>query len=115
MKNGIGGLRDLDLAHWAARARWRVDNLEELVRRGVLLPREWLQIDTATRFAWRVRNLLHLHAGRRSDRLSFDLQETIAGELGYGSTGAGVEQFMSEYYRHARVLWQWREVLLQRA
>jgi [protein-PII] uridylyltransferase len=115
VKNGIGGLRDLDLAHWAARARWRVENLEELVRRGVLLPREWLQIDTATRFAWRVRNLLHLHAGRRSDRLSFDLQETIAGELGYGSTGSGVEHFMSEYYRHARVLWQWREVLLQRA
>jgi len=115
VKNGIGGLRDLDLAHWAARARWRVENLEELVRRGVLLPREWLQIDTATRFAWRVRNLLHLHAGRRSDRLSFDLQETIAEELGYGSGGSGVEHFMSEYYRHARVLWQWREVLLQRA
>ncbi|HEY8944778.1 MAG TPA: [protein-PII] uridylyltransferase, partial [Polyangiaceae bacterium] len=115
VKNGIGGLRDLDLMHWAARARWRVDNLEELVRRGVLLPREWLQIDAAARFAWRVRNLLHLHAGRRSDRLSFDQQEQIAGALGYGSTGPGVEQFMSEYYRHARVLWQAREMLLRRA
>ena len=115
VKNGIGGLRDLDLAHWAARARWRVENLEELVRHGVLLPREWQQIDSAARFAWRIRNLLHLHAGRRSDRLSFDLQEQIAGELGYGSTGPGVEQFMSEYYRHARVLWQSREMLLHRA
>ncbi|HYO93926.1 MAG TPA: HD domain-containing protein, partial [Polyangiaceae bacterium] len=115
VKNGIGGLRDLDLMHWTARARWRVDNLEELVRHGVLLPREWLQVEAATRFGWRVRNLLHLHAGRRSDRLSFDQQETLAGELGYGSTGPGVEQFMSEYYRHARVLWQGREVLLQRA
>ncbi len=115
VKNGIGGLRDLDLAHWAARARWRVENLEELVRHGVLLPREWQQIDAAARFAWRVRNLLHLHAGRRSDRLSFDLQETLAGEIGYGSTGPAVERFMSEYYRHARVLWQSREMLLQRA
>jgi [protein-PII] uridylyltransferase len=115
VKNGIGGLRDLDLMHWAARARFRVANLEELVRRGVLLTREWVQIDAAARFAWRVRNLLHFHAGRRSDRLSFDLQETIAGELGYGSTGPGVEQFMSEYYRHARVLWQGRELMIQRA
>lgn len=115
VKNGIGGLRDLDLMHWAARARWRVENLEQLVRRGVLLPREWLQIDAAARFAWRVRNLLHLHAGRRSDRLSFDQQEILAGELGYGSNGPGVEQFMSEYYRYARVLWQAREMLLGRA
>jgi [protein-PII] uridylyltransferase len=115
VKNGIGGLRDLDLMHWAARARFRVVNLEQLILQGVLLPREWQQIDGAARFAWRVRNLLHLHAGRRSDRLSFDLQEMIAGELGYGSTGPGVERFMSEYYRHARVLWQSREVLLQRA
>lgn len=115
VKNGIGGLRDLDLMHWTARARWRVENLEELVRRGVLLPREWLQIDAAARFSWRVRNLLHLHAGRRSDRLSFDQQEIIAGELAYGSNGPGVEQFMSEYYRHARVLWQAREMLIGRA
>jgi len=115
VKNGSGGLRDLDLMHWAARARWRATHLEELVRLSVLLPREWAQIDAASRFAWRVRNLLHVHAGRRSDRLSFDQQELIAGEMGYGNSGPGVEAFMSEYYRHARSLWQCREMLLQRA
>jgi [protein-PII] uridylyltransferase len=67
VKNGSGGLRDLDLMHWAARARWRANQLEDLVRLSVLLPREWAQIDAASRFAWRVRNLLHVHAGRRSD------------------------------------------------
>jgi [protein-PII] uridylyltransferase len=115
VKNGSGGLRDLDLMHWAARARWRANQLEDLVRLSVLLPREWAQIDAASRFAWRVRNLLHVHAGRRSDRLSFDQQELIAGEMGYGNSGPGVEAFMSEYYRHARSLWQCREMLLQRA
>ena len=115
VKNGIGGLRDLDIAHWVARARWRVTDLSQLVRLGVLLPREWQPIETAIKLLWRVRNLLHLSAGRRSDRLSFDRQEQLAVELGYGSGGAGVEAFMSEYYLHARCIQRTRDLLLARA
>ncbi len=115
VKNGIGGLRDLDIAHWVARARWRVTELSQLIRLGVLLPREWQQIEPAIRLLWRVRNLLHLYAGRRSDRLSFDRQEALAADLGYGSGGAGVEAFMSEYYRHARCIERTRDLLLSRA
>jgi [protein-PII] uridylyltransferase len=115
VKNGIGGLRDLDIAHWVARARWRVTDLSQLIRLGVLLPREWQQIEPAIRLLWRVRNLLHLYAGRRSDRLSFDRQEALAADLGYGSGGAGVEAFMSEYYRHARCIERTRDLLLSRA
>ncbi len=115
VKNGIGGLRDLDVARWAARARFRVGELKELVRLGVLLAREWQQLEQATLLLWRVRNLLHLYAGRRSDRLSFDRQEALAKDLGYGSGGAGVEAFMSDYYRQARVIAQCRELILQRA
>jgi [protein-PII] uridylyltransferase len=115
VKNGIGGLRDLDIAHWAARARFRVQNLRDLVQQGVILMREWQPIDEAVQMLWRVRNLLHLHAGRRSDRLSFDRQEAIAEELGYGTGGPGVEAFMSEYYRNARVIARTRELLLARA
>ena len=62
-----------------------------------------------------MRNLLHLYAGRRSDRLSFDRQEALAKDLGYGGGGAGVEAFMSEYYRNARVIAQTRELMLARA
>jgi [protein-PII] uridylyltransferase len=115
VKNGIGGLRDIDLAHWAARARWRVSSLAELVRHGVLLPREWQQIEEAHALLWRVRNLLHVQAGRRSDRLSFDRQESLALDLGYGTGGAGVEAFMSDYYQKARVISRLRELVLARA
>jgi [protein-PII] uridylyltransferase len=115
VKNGIGGLRDIDVACWAARARFHVRGLKELVRIGVLLAREWQEIEEATNLLWRVRNLLHLNAGRRSDRLSFDRQEALAKDLGYGPGGAGVEQFMSEYYRNARVIARTRELILQRA
>lgn len=115
VKNGIGGLRDLDVACWAVRARFHVRTLRELVRIGVLLAREWQEIDEAMSLLWRVRNLLHLNAGRRSDRLSFDRQEALAKDLGYGPGGAGVEAFMSEYYRNARVIARTRELILQRA
>src|SRR6187399_1181466 len=114
VKNGIGGLRDLDVACWAVRARFRVKHLKQLVRLGVLLVREWQEIEEATLLLWRVRNLLHLYAGRRSDRLSFDRQEALAKDLGFGTGGAGVEEFMSVYYRNARVIARTRELILQR-
>ena len=41
VKNGAGGLRDLDVAHWCARARFRVVRPERAGELGVLLPREW--------------------------------------------------------------------------
>ncbi len=115
VKNGPGGLRDLDVAHWAARARWRVSGLSDLVRVGVLVPRELKGIEEAAELMWRVRNLLHVLAGRRSDRLSFDRQEQLAETLGYGTGGAAVERFMSDYYRHARSLERARDMLLSRA
>lgn len=115
VKNGPGGIRDLDVAHWAARARWRITDLSDLVRLGVVVPREWQQIEQAHEFHWRVRNLLHAYAGRRSDRLSFDRQEQLADDLGYGSGGPAVERFMSDYYRHARAIERARDMILSRA
>ncbi len=115
IKNGAGGLRDVDLMHWAARARWRVDGLEELVRVGVLLPDEWTSIANAIEFIMRVRNTLHHRARRRVDRLTFDDQERISEALGYGSGGAAVESFMSEYYRQAREIERTCELVLRRA
>jgi [protein-PII] uridylyltransferase len=126
VKNGAGGLRDLDIALWAARARWRVKKLADLVRIGILVPREANEIAAASDFLWTVRNHLHHHAGRRSDRLTFEEQETIARAMGYGArvgsvhadadpSGAMVETFMSDYYRHARTITRAREQIITRA
>src|SRR5215510_4872401 len=112
VKNGAGGLRDLDVALWAARARWRVKKFGDLVRLGILVPREANEIGAACDFLWTVRNHLHHHAGRRSDRLTFEEQETVARAMGYGGrvgtvsddaaarSAPMVEMFMSDYYRH---------------
>lgn len=144
VKAGAGGLRDLDIARWGARARYRgapdQDTWAELVRVGVLVPREAQEIARAEEFLWRVRNRLHGEAGRKSDRLTFDRQEAIAVALGYGRRGSGgegadrtsdadeatsslppeiraeaAERFMQDYFGHARVVSRAREALLLRA
>ncbi len=115
VKSGAGGLRDLDIAYWVARARWRVNGLEDLVKGGVLVSRELAPLLGARDFLWRVRNQLHLIARRRSDRLSFDHQEVLAEKLGYGAGGQAVERFMSDYYRHARAVQRGRDTLMSRA
>lgn len=133
VKSGAGGLRDLDGARWAVQARFRVGFARgdgdaasvwgELVRLGVLVAREARELSSAEEFLWRVRNRLHARAGRRSDRLTFEEQETIAVELGYAGTdapadaarAAAAERFMQDYYLYARVVTRARERLLERA
>ncbi|MDB4942810.1 MAG: [Protein-PII] uridylyltransferase [Labilithrix sp.] len=139
VKAGAGGLRDLDIGRWAARARYRTGHGEgngtwaELVRVGVLVPREAREIASAEEFLWRVRNRLHAHARRKSDRLTFDQQEAIALEMGYAAVvapdapvtddaelpyevrAAAAERFMQDYFGHARVVSRARESLLLRA
>ncbi|HVU02483.1 MAG TPA: [protein-PII] uridylyltransferase [Polyangiaceae bacterium] len=128
VKSGAGGLRDLDIGLWAARARYRVESISDLLRQGVLVAREADELARASSFLWTLRNFLHFHANRRSDRLTFEEQETIANLLGYRASvgtassvsaeeldGAAVEAFMSDYYRHARVIMRAREQLLERA
>lgn len=116
VKLGRGGLRDLDVAQWAANARWGARTTEEYVRCGVLLAREVDELERAREMLWRVRNLLHLRAGRQQDRLTFADQEEIAQRLGFvdGVTLA-VEQFMQAYYRHARVVAHTAERMIARA
>ncbi len=116
VKLGRGGLRDIDVAEWAAKARWVVRRDEDYVRTGALRPREVEELNAAREMLWRVRNLLHLRAGRRQDRLTFPDQEELARELGFvdGATLA-VEQFMQAYYRHARIVAQTAERMLDRA
>src|SRR5580704_5058959 len=72
----------------------------------------------AEEFLWRVRNRLHAHADRRSDRLTFDEQESLAVALGYGDEAdraAAAERFMQDYYLHARAITRGRERILVRA
>jgi [protein-PII] uridylyltransferase len=116
VKLGRGGLRDIDVGLWAARARWHVPTLEGLIRAGAMEERELVDLRSAQDFLWRTRNLLHLRGKRSQDRLTFEDQEEIALRLGYqdGAT-LGVEQFMQNYYRAARSVAGLSERLLKRS
>lgn len=126
LKSGSGGLRDLDSALWACRARFGTRSLEQLFEQGLLSEAAKEEIDRAVDFLWRVRNHLHHLSNRKADRLTFSEQERVAAALGYGCPegsalpqlqriGEMVEAFMSDYYRHARVVARTSSRLLERA
>ncbi len=115
VKNGAGGLRDLDVFRWAGHARYGAGEIGALVRVGALVPREALDLSEAEEQLWQIRHHLHAHAGRRSDRFTFDEQESIAKSLGYGDDTEAVEQMMSSYYRAARVISRGMTTMLARA
>jgi [protein-PII] uridylyltransferase len=127
VKSGAGGVRDLSVAMWAARARFRTASVGDLLRVGFVSQRESEEITSAEDFLWKLRNYLHRHANRRSDRLTFDEQESLACLMGYEqrvtaleadrveAAGAMVEAFMSDYYRHARVVLRVRDQITARA
>ena len=104
IKEGKGGLRDLQTLYWIAKYLYKVDEVANVVDRGVLTKKEAHRFDRAHRFLLDVRCHLHYLAGRGEDRLTFDLQSEIAAMLGYRDrAGArGVERFMKHYYLIAK-------------
>ncbi len=103
VKEGKGGLRDLQTLYWIAKYIHRVDRAVELVELGVFTRDEHLAFWQAEDFLWAARCHLHLIAGRPVDVLSFDMQVEVARRMGYSDTSArrGVEYFMQDYFRHA--------------
>ena len=104
VKEGKGGLRDLNTLFWISKYVYRVRNPHELVAAGLFSPREFALFRRCEEFLWTVRCRLHFLASRAEERLSFDVQRPIARQLGY-STRAGlidVERFMKHYFLVAK-------------
>jgi len=103
VKEGKGGLRDLQALFWIAKYVHGVDDPHDLVGLGVFSAEEYRYFDRAQNFLWAVRNQLHLITGRPMNQLTFDLQVEVAARLGYTDRGGrrAVEHFMQDYFRHA--------------
>ena len=104
VKEGKGGLRDLQTLYWVAKYLYRVEDVRELVPHGVFTRAELGTFDRAERFLSAVRCHLHYLNGRGDDRLTFDLQPLVAERLGYNQrVGArAVERFMKHYHLVAK-------------
>ena len=80
-KESPGGLRDLQSILWIAQAAGYGDSWKDLERHHFITHQEQLGLERRERFLQRVRIQLHLHVGRREDRLLFDYQTALAEQL----------------------------------
>ncbi len=115
VKNGPGGLRDIQTIGWVAKRQFGAESLDELVTHGFLTPTELRRLQQAQAFLWKVRFGLHVMAERHEDRLLFDYQIKLAQWFGYedASYTLAVEQFMQRYYRTIIDVTLLNELLLQ--
>lgn len=143
LKQGIGALRDLSTALWAAAVRWAPPRpdlhpgeplgaealIASLIAMGHLTRRQAVVLEAARDFFLRLRALVQLAATRRFDQLTFEIQEAVAPKLypsvesGHAGQATGVraavapavEALMRDYYLHARGVVQVAERLLESA
>jgi [protein-PII] uridylyltransferase len=106
VKDGKGGLRDLQTLYWIGKYVHGVEKPADLVGAGLLTAAEFRRFDRAERFFWSVRGHLHLLAGRAEERLSFEYQRQIAEIMHYADRPgkSAVERFMQFYFLNAKTV-----------
>ncbi|OGA49426.1 MAG: [protein-PII] uridylyltransferase [Betaproteobacteria bacterium RIFCSPLOWO2_12_FULL_63_13] len=115
IKEAPGGMRDLQTILWIARACGLGTTWSELAKGGFVTRTEARQLAGCERLLYELRIRLHYAAGRREDRLLFDVQDRIAGELGHMPTAhrRASELLMQRYFRTAKAVTQLNTILLQ--
>ncbi len=116
-KESPGGLRDLQVVIWVARAAGLGRTWRELAAKGLITPFEVTQLAKHEGMLKLIRARLHTVAGRREDRLVFDLQTAVAQSFGYrGSHAPGgelaSEVLMHRYYWAAKAVTQLNQILM---
>ncbi|HSF90671.1 MAG TPA: [protein-PII] uridylyltransferase, partial [Paracoccaceae bacterium] len=103
VKEGKGGLRDLQTLFWIAKYLYHADTPADLVKQGVFRQDEFDNFLAAEAFLWKTRIVLHLVTNRPTEQLTFDTQVEVARALGYKDSHGrrDVEFFMQDYFRHA--------------
>jgi [protein-PII] uridylyltransferase len=115
VKESPGGLRDLHVLLWIARATGYGTRWSELARNGLITAEEAGLIRRSERRLKQIRAWLHLVTGRREDRLVFDVQQAVAERLGFHATVArrASEVLMQRYYWSAKAVTQMNTLVLQ--
>ncbi|HCY61603.1 MAG TPA: [protein-PII] uridylyltransferase [Oxalobacteraceae bacterium] len=115
VKESPGGLRDLQVILWVAKAAGLGDSWRKLAERGLITATEAQQLTRTERVFKDIRIRLHLHTGRHEDRLVFDVQTTIAESFGFktSETRRASEVLMQHYYWAAKAATQLNTILLQ--
>ncbi len=114
IKESPGGLRDLQMVLWLARAADLGRSWKELAEQDLITPREAAAIALNERVLQDLRIRLHYLAGRREDRLVFDHQIEIARQLKLKKHPgmAPSDLLMRRYYLAAKAIWRFNQILL---
>ncbi len=114
-KESPGGLRDLQVILWVAKAAGLGNSWKQLAESNMITPTEARQLAAKERAFKDIRIRLHLHTRRREDRLVFDVQGAIAETFGFKTTETrrASEVLMQRYYWAAKAVTQLNSILLQ--
>lgn len=104
LKEGKGGLRDLQTLYWIGKYIYDVERWRDLVPHGIIDAEDARTFKKAVNFLFTVRCALHFMTNRPQESLTFDVQAQLADELGYKDRegSRGVERFMKHYYLVAK-------------
>jgi [protein-PII] uridylyltransferase len=119
-KESPGGLRDLHVILWVAKAAGLGKSWDELARTGLATAFESRQIKRNEELLSLIRARLHVLANRREDRLVFDLQTAVAESFGYRAEtnlegrviARASEALMKRFYWAAKAVTQLNQILL---
>jgi len=117
IKDGPGGLRDIQTVRWMAMRIFGIRHLESLMEIDQLGMEEYTTFEREHRVLSRLRFGLHLVAGKAEERLRFDYQKALAARVIGGDAGTDnviIESMMQTFYRSAAMVQRICARLLQR-
>ncbi|MHB8809499.1 MAG: [protein-PII] uridylyltransferase [Desulfobulbaceae bacterium] len=106
IKEGKGGLRDIQAMLWVGKAVFGLAGLAAMEEAGMLSSQELRSFEGSWNMLVRIRNRLHYLSQRKNDQLFFEYQEEMARAFGYRDSEGmlGVEHFMREVYSHLQTI-----------
>jgi [protein-PII] uridylyltransferase len=114
VKEGLGGLRDLQSLAWIVKCLFEINNFAELVSKEFITEKEKNKFIRAYNFLWSVRCHIHYVTKRPEDRLTFNLQPQLSTRMNYTdrSHTKGVERFMKHFHYMAKEITHLTQTLI---
>ena len=116
IKEGKGGLRDLQTLYWISKYVYKISNKKDLIKYKIFTKDDLEIFFKAEDFLWTIRCALHIFSKRANEVLSFDLQVPLAKLLGFQKDSGllAVENFMQQYFLHAKNIGELTRILLSK-
>ncbi|MDR2549408.1 MAG: [protein-PII] uridylyltransferase [Desulfobulbus sp.] len=106
VKEGKGGLRDIQAMGWVAKGVFGLQDLDAIQSSGMLEAENRQAFESAWSMLLKIRNRLHLLCRRKNDHLIFEYQQEVAQAFDYRDSEGmlGVEHFMRDLYGHLQTV-----------